>query len=183
MNNIPGMKQGEVEFFLQEKKVKAICSGQIVGMEELPERVIEKLKASINRDKDVITALEEMHPENRAAQLEQYIHCRFGGMDSNADIKTCGTIQDGEYWDCPLRATCKHNGVLCKLPFINTRRIKPNEVALLQYTSTTMTNETIAEEMGISMGQFHKWKKNLYSFLKIQTKQEGTIIAMNYNMI
>lgn len=183
MNNIPGMKQGEVEFFLQDNKVKAISSGQILSIDELPVRVIEKLKALRNKDKDVITSLEDMHPENDIAQLEQLIHCRFGGMDLIPDIKMCGNIQDGEYWNCPKRVTCKHNGVLCKLPFINSRRIKENEIALLQYTSTTMTNETIADEMQISMGQFHKWKKILYSFLKIQTKQEATIIAMNYNII
>lgn len=181
--NIPGMKQGEVEFFLQDKKVQAISSGQIVTIDQLPARVIEKMKALINKDKKVVSALEEMHPYNEMAQLEQLIHCRFGGMDATPDIKMCGTIQDGEYWDCPMRATCKYNGTLCKLPFIGTRRIKEREVELLQYTSTTMTNETIAEEMEISLGQFHKWKKNLYSFLKIQTKQEGTIIAMNYNLI
>ena len=45
------------------------------------------------------------------------------------------------------------------------------------------TNEVIAETLDVSLGLLHKLKKILYASLRIQTKQEGTLLAKFFNLI
>ena len=185
MNNsniLPGMVNNSLEIFVVESVVKAIHSGKVIDFTEMPLGVIELLKEHMRKDEKVLLALHDMHPFSEWARLEQFAKCRFGGLDHQADFKE-GIFQDGEYWDCPVRSSCPHNGVICKLPVINDHRLTDKEVEIMQLSTTELTNDIIAEKMKMPAGTFHKEKKQLHHILKVQTKQGITKICNYLNLI
>ena len=179
---VPGLLCSGIEFFVVENEVKFIHAGKMKTFSELSYPIVELLKEEIAKDQNVIDSLLELQPNSEMKQVEQFVKCRLGGLDFKADIIE-NVIQEGEYWDCPNRGKCKHEGTLCKLPVFNNYRLEPVDVKLMQLSATEMTNEVIAEEMHMPLGTLHKLKKKIYAILEIQTKQESALIARDLNLI
>lgn len=178
----PGMATTATEFFIDQKELKFIHSGRILPFTELSFGIIRILEEKINQDKFLKLELFDMHPTSKMKRIEQFAKCRFGGLDFRADIID-GDIQEGDYWECPLRGSCKSEGILCKLPTYNGLQLQKQDVRLMQLLATDKTNEVIADEMQLPLGSFHKAKKNLYEMLNVQTKQEVVIISIKLNLI
>lgn len=178
----PGMLCSSTEFFVSENETKIIQSGKVLPFCDISLGTLQLLQETIDADPAVVLELHDMHPDSNMKRVEQFARCRFGGLDFEGDIRD-GKLQDGEYWSCPNRGTCKSEGILCKLPSYNDQRLTKQEVLLLQLTSTNKTNEVIAEELNLPMGSFHKAKKFLYGKLNIQTKQEGVVVSFLLNLI
>ena len=178
----PGMVDSSIEFFLSGDALHVIENNKVLPFCEISLDTIEVLQKEINKDINVKLALFEMFPNSAMQRAEQFARCRFGGLDFQGDIKN-GELQDGEFWECPKRGTCPHEGTLCKLPTYNNKRLTKQEVELIQLTSTDKINDVIAEEMHLPMGSFHKAKKFLYERLGVQTKQEVVRIGVFLNLI
>jgi ATP/maltotriose-dependent transcriptional regulator MalT len=178
----PGMGCSTTEFYVSENETLIIENNRIKPFAEISEENRIILQNEINSDQLVFNALFEMHPESEMKRLEQFTRCRLGGLDYQADIID-GKLQDGEYWECPERGTCKSEGILCKLPTYNGKRLEMDEIKLLQLTSTNKINEVIAEDLNLPLGTLHKFKKSVYKKLGIQTKQEGVVISFFLNLI
>lgn len=181
----PGMGCASVEFFLEIKEtpeLKVIQNSKVIPFSEIPFSIIRILEEAIHLDKEANLELHDMHPTSKMKRTEQFAICRFGGLDFQGDIKD-GELQEGEYWSCPSHGNCKSEGILCKLPKINGEHLTKQEVQLMQYTSSDMTNEVIASELNLPFGSFHKAKKFLYEKLGVQTKQEVVRIAVFLNLI
>lgn len=178
----PGLICNSTEFFVHENDIKVIQDGSVKNFEQLPFATIQILKEAIAGEHNVQTALKNIHPGSDMKRLEQFVRCRFGGLDFQADIKE-GILQDGEYWPCPNRGNCSYEGLLCKLPIVNGQRLAKKQVEFMQLGSTNYTNEAIAEIMDMPLGTMHQLKKSLYKQLGIQTKQEGSVMAKDLNLI
>lgn len=181
-NVLPGMVSEDVEMFVDNKELKVIQSGRIIPFCEVSLSVIELLKENINKNIDVKLALHDLHPTSEIKRIEQFAMCRFGGLDFKGDISN-GILQDGEYWPCPRKGNCAHEGVLCKLPIVNDYRLTNEDVLLMQLSSTEKTNEVIASEMNLPMGTFHLKKKNLYGNLGTMCKQTVARLSSFLNLI
>lgn len=182
-NILPGMMSKELEIFVVENAVKAIHNGKVIDFTEFPLGIIEMLKEKIKSEKEVELALHDWHPHSQWKRLEQFVSCRFGGLDYTGDINQKGEMQDGEYWSCPNRGKCQYEGVVCKMPLVNGHRLTSEDIKLMQLSSTEKTNEVIAEEMNMPLGTFHKAKARVHSILKVQTKQGVTRIGQYLNLI
>lgn len=178
----PGMLDSSIELFVVENEVKAMQKGKVYSFEELPYSVFQFLKEEIAADKEAEIILKQMHPVSEYRRIEQFAHCRFGGLDYSPDFSE-GESQKGEYWTCPKRGNCSAEGTLCKLPVINGKQLTKQEIKLIQLSTTTMTNEVIAEELSLPKGTFNKAKKDLYAKLNALTKQCVTRIAVLHNII
>ncbi len=178
----PGMTDSATEFFVENDNLKIINAGVVKNFTEISFATISLLKEKIQESKEINLALHDMHPVSEMKRIEQFVRCRFGGLDFQADILD-NEFQDGEFWECPNRGTCPHEGTLCKLPLINEHRLTNQEVQLMQLTASNKTNEVIADEMDLAFGSFHLFKKLLYKILNVQTKQEIAIISHNLNLI
>jgi DNA-binding CsgD family transcriptional regulator len=178
----PGMGCSATEFFADGEETKFIQNSKILPFTEVSFSTIQIIDEEIEKDSQIKRELVDMHPDSKIKRIEQFVRCRFGGLDFQGDIKN-GQLQDGEYWACPKRGNCKSEGILCKLPTYNEQRLTKQDVQLLQLTATNKTNEAIGEEMNLPMGSFHKAKKYLYEKLGIQTKQEGVMISVFLNLI
>jgi DNA-binding CsgD family transcriptional regulator len=182
-NVLPGMLDSATEFFVTNRELKFIQNGAVKNFTDIPFSTFEIIKDKINQDINVKLALHDFHPTSEIKRLEQFISCRFGGLDATADIDK-NDMQDGEYWNCPNRGTCPHEGILCKLPVYNNNRLTKQNVTMMQLTSTALTNDVIAEEMNLAQGTFHLLKNRLYKMLgNIQTKQECAVISRELNLI
>lgn len=178
----PGMLCSGIEFFAVESEMKFIADGAINSLRNLPSAIATIVDEAIETDLEVEAALKEWHPASKFERRQQFLACRFGGLDFTADIEH-NKLKDGDYFDCPLRETCKFNGVLCKAPKYNGKALTAIEIKLMKLTSTTQTNETIAINLSLALGSFHKLKQALYEKLGVQTKQEVALIAKSLNII
>lgn len=181
-NVYPGMVDKSLEFFQYENELKFMKNGEIKSYSDLSFSDIGILKDAINSNKEVKLALHDMHPFSESKRIEQFAICQFSGLDKVADIKG-GVLQDGEYWSCPKRGSCPHEGLLCKLPVVNNERLTNQDVTLIQLSCTEMTNEVIAEKLDLALGTFHLFKKNLYRKIGVQTKQGCAIVGQFFNLI
>ena len=177
-----GMLCSSTEFFVSDGSVKIIQNSKVLPFCEISSATMQILDEAINSDLAVKLELFDMHPNSKMKRIEQFAKCRFGGLDFQGDLKD-GVLQDGEYWDCPNHGNCKSEGILCKLPSYNNQRLEKQEVKLLQFMASNMTNDVIADELSMPLGSFHKLKKNVYDKLGIQTKQEGTMVSFFLNLI
>lgn len=178
----PGMACSSTEFFVSNKEVKIIQNSKITSFSEISFETIKILENEINKNISVKLELHDMHPTSKIKRLEQFAKCRFGGLDFHGDIQD-GKLQDGEFWDCPLRGSCKSEGILCKLPTFNEHRLSTLDVQLIQETSTDKKNTAIADDLQLPLGSFHKAKQILYNKLGVQTKQEVVRIGVFLNLI
>jgi len=181
LTTIPGLTNESIEFFVVENEIKFLQNGKICNFNDLPQETIELLKEEMYVEKNVLNALNQMHPNNPEKRLEQFTKCRLGGLDFKADIKD-GKIQDGEYWPCPNHGNCPHEGILCKLPTYNDVRLTKQDIELMKLSTTELTNEAIADKMNLAMGTFHKAKKYIHNTLGVQTKQGITLICTHLNL-
>lgn len=181
-NLLPGMVDKNVEMFVQNNELKVIQGGKIIPFAELAFATISILEEEIAKDKLVELALLDMHPHSKIKRTEQFAKCRLGGLDFKPDIEN-NVLQDGEYWPCPKRGNCPHEGLLCKLPVINGQRLNNTEVKIMQLSATEITNDVMAEVLELPLGTLHKIKKGLYDFMGIQTKQEATLLSKFHNLI
>lgn len=179
---LPGIVNDDVEFFLDDDMLKVIAAGKVVDFTELSFSNIQILREEIEADKELKMHLLDMHPNSEYKRLEQFVRCRFGGLDYEGDITRNG-VQKGEWWDCPLRGHCASEGILCKPVSFNGNQLNDKDISLVQLLATNYTNEHIAETMHLPLGSFHLAKKRLYQKLGVQTKQESTIIAQRLNLI
>lgn len=179
----PGMlDDNSVEIFVIDDQLKAIQNGKIISFTDFSFPLIQIIEEAMNADEKAVEALMQMHPGSNLRRIEQFAKCRFGGLDFTPDIKN-GVIGEGDYWDCPLRNTCAHNGVLCKAPKINGQAITPEELQIIRFSATSTTNEVMAEELNLPFGTLHKMKQVLYEKCGVQTKQEMTVKALKLNLI
>jgi hypothetical protein len=66
---------------------------------------------------------------------------------------------------------------------LSNKLLTNDDIKLMQFSSTEMTNEVIAEEMNMPLGTFHKAKAQLHQILGIQTKQGITRLCSFLNLI
>lgn len=184
MKTLPGMsKDGQIEFYKDENSIKIMENGKVKDFTEISLSTLDLLKNKIKEDKEIELILHDLYPTSEIRRIEQFVSCRFGGLDFQADIID-NEIQDGEWHECSFRNQCPYNGKLCKLPKAsNGKRLTEVEVNLIKETSTEKTNEHIAEFLGVCLGTFHLLKKNLYQKLQVQTKQAVAIFGFMNNII
>ena len=180
---LPGMTESSTEFFVENDELKIIQNGRVLQFHELSFATVQTVQEYIDAHTDIKLALMDMVPNSKMRQIEQFLKCRFGGLDANADLKACGEMQDGEFWPCPNHGHCPFEGVLCKLPMVNGHRLNKTEFHLIRHLTTIKTNELIAEELDTPLGTFHLLKKRLYDILNVSTKQELTLVAIQHSII
>lgn len=178
-----GLLDNKYEFFNTEDNVMFFHSGETKPFEDLSFPMINILLEKINQEPEAKLILMDWFPNSEFQQIKKFVSCRFGGIDYKADFEN-DTLQEGEYWNCPNLGNCPGQGKVCKNPTYNGEKISDIEIKLIQLSTSDMTNEVIADTLGIAMGSYHKMKAILHKKLgNIQTKQCLTKIAYSLNII
>lgn len=178
----PGLNCNSIEFFNQDNQVKLFTKGKMLDFEDLPYSYHQQIEDARKANPEAQAILDEWFPNSSLQQNEKFVKCRFGGLDFTPDIKN-HQLQDGEYWDCPLRGSCKGEGKVCLPVKYNNQPIEAQEIKLLQLLITNDTNEVIGDKLNLPMGTLHKMKRILYAKLNIQTKQGAARVVRELNLI
>lgn len=180
---IPGMIDNSIEFFTADDgRMKYVHQGKVNCISELPFAYNHLIKDEISNNPEIEKHLFQFHPDSEIKRIHQFISCRFGGLDYQGDIKD-NQLQQAEYRPCELRGHCKSEGILCKLPVINGHELSSTEIKIIQYSTSDMTNDVIADKLQLCFGTLHKMKKSIYKKTNVMTKQALTKIAHRYNII
>lgn len=178
----PGLICGGIEFFNIGGTLKVISRGSVKDFKDAPYSYHLILKEQIEKEPEVENILREWFPDSEIKRLVQFGSCRFGNLDFKSDVVDY-ELQDPEYFDCPNRGQCPAEGIICKPPKYKGAEISFFEIKILKALVTTDTNENIAFKLGLPQGSFNLAKTKLYQKLKIQTKQEAAMVAVELNLI
>ncbi len=119
----------------------------------------EAIKALITWD---ITDAEEM--------MRQYIICRFGGFDGNADITNEGQIVHVEYFDCGRRGNCSFEGKLCSSIKVGDEHLTKQEINIIKKIASGKQNKEIADELNIAEETVSTHNRNIQRKLGVSSK-------------
>lgn len=187
-NIYPGMVSNDYEFFNHANELKVLTSGVTSTFDKLPAVILDAISEVLAQDFKAAAVIKSGALPVKGSALEVFTRCRLGGLDFTPDVQVsdCATqitIQNGEYWDCPMRGKCAGEGIVCRMPEYNGERLSIIEVQIMKELHTVDTNEAIAERLGIPMGTYHFHKKHLYRKLgNLQTRHEVTRVADSLNI-
>jgi DNA-binding CsgD family transcriptional regulator len=178
----PGMLDNSVEFFNSENGLKVMTNGSVINFGDMPIKLHQLVKKVYDRHPEADEVLRNWYPTQPAKRLEAFVKCRFGGLDFTPDIQD-NILQDGEYWDCPLRGKCKGEGKVCKPLSYNDQTLNNTEIKMLRLLATDKINTVISDDLNLPLGTFHKIKQILYQKLNIRTRPEATLIVVALNLL
>lgn len=178
----PGMLDDSVEFFNSSNGLKVMTNGSVIDFSEMPVKLHQLVKRIYDNHPEADEVLKGWFPTQPAKRLETFVKCRFGGLDFTPDIQN-NVVQDGEYWDCPLRGSCKGEGKICKPISYNQQTLSTTEINMLRLLSTDKTNIAISDDLNLPLGTFHKIKQILYQKLNIRTRPEATLVVVALNLL
>lgn len=178
----PGMLDANIEIFKSPLGLKVIHNSSIINFDQISMPLYQRFKDELQKSPEALEILMEWFPDSELKRLEKFAECRFGGLDHEPDI-THQATQFGEYWDCPLRGSCKGEGKVCLPIKYNDELLNAVDIKILRLVATDLTNEVIADKLKLALGSLHKIKKELYQKLNILTKQEAALIAKQLNLI
>jgi DNA-binding CsgD family transcriptional regulator len=154
-NTVPaGLTDAKVEFFVMNGEVQFIQDGAIHLFDEITLDQAAGLRRELESDAKAVIGLELLEIKDPIEQLKQYVFCRFGDFDKQADVNEDG-ITKAEYWDCGHRP-CLADGFLCKFPEVKHGRLTPHDVKIIRMVARDLTNQQIAAELNISVHTVNK---------------------------
>lgn len=180
-NTIPaGIADDNVEFFTSSGEVLFFRDGTVHKFEEISIGDLESINALIKSDKKASECLDQMGLKNEIDRARQFAFCRFGGLDSIADLE-CGN-PSFEYWNCG-RKPCPHEGKLCKFPETKTGKLTRHEAKIIKHIGNELLNKQIADDLNISIETVNKECKRIAEKIGCYGKQGIAAFAAMHNMI
>jgi DNA-binding CsgD family transcriptional regulator len=146
----PGLIDASVEFFLHDNEVLCITNGQTYAFSNFPTRVKNIVNEDMVKNTIAVDSLIDWGFEDLDSQMRQYISCRHGGHDTNADIDVDGNIQPSEYVNCGRRGVCPYEGKICTSIELGNGILTRSEVAVLMQIGLGLLDKEIADLLNIS---------------------------------
>lgn len=150
MKNLPaGLMDPNFEFFCYHGEVFMLSSGRVTPFNKIPQEILDRIHDDLLEHPDAIEALIIMGITHPVAMLEKWLMCRYGLLDSQADLSTEG-ITISEYPDCPYHSSCRFEGTLCQLVTTPQGKLSPREIQVIKGVAEGIPNKCIGDELGIS---------------------------------
>lgn len=177
-----GVADRGLEIFKQGDRTLATFAGHTYKFQDLPNLVLNLLRADLALNLKAQAALAEWGLEDPMARLEKYAACRFGGVDLFPDITSCGTLTP-DYHDCPSRGTCPFNGQICVKPAGANGEISPRELEVLKLIAQNFMEKEIADLLIITQTCVAKHRKSLFKKIGVSSSIGLTHWAISHNII
>lgn len=186
MHTIPsGLLNQNIEFFtdLETKSVFALQNGSVINFEAFPETLKLFVWHKISTDAPKLKALTYLAGPNRDLIIHQYLLCLYGGFDNQPDMVN-GRLLQPEYWACPYRGNCPHEGIICdRLRTDTGAYLTSREIEVLRLIATGALDKEIAWELKISVNTVPMHTKNLRIKTGLFRKADLTRFAILKNLI
>lgn len=178
-----GLEDKGVEFYFHQNTLKCLHNGQRYAWGEFPQWVIDRVEQDMLAHPEALRALIEWDLRQAKEQMRQYIICRFGGFDAEADISESGHIEYTEYFDCGRRGNCAHEGKLCSTIKAPNGILTKQEVAVLKLVSANKLNKEIADILNISEHTVSTHNQNIQTKIGVDNKLGMMAWAMHKRII
>ncbi|RYE28374.1 MAG: LuxR family transcriptional regulator, partial [Sphingobacteriaceae bacterium] len=154
MHQLPaGLLNGNIEFFMDQERVHLykLKEGRVVPFESWSENIKSIIWRHITADPKRFRALIFLARADRDRMIRQFMICLYGGFDNQADM-VGGRLQQQEYWACPKRGSCPHEGIICaKLQTDTGAYLSNQEIKVLKLIAAGYLDKEIAAELNISV--------------------------------
>jgi|SRR5690606_18133926 len=179
----PGLEDAGVEFYVHSNDIKCLHNGKIYKWGEFPQAIIERIERDMLEHPEAIRALIDWDLIQAEEQMRQYIICRFGGFDNEADISADGKIEYTEYFDCGRRGNCRQEGKLCSTIKAPHGILTKQELAVLKLVAINKMNKEIADILCISEETVSTHNQNIQAKLGVDNKLGMASWAIAKNII
>jgi DNA-binding CsgD family transcriptional regulator len=155
-NTIPaGLVDENIEFMVENGEVKFTMNGTLHDFLELTVNDLAVVENAFKTDFKAQTGIELIGITDPIERLKKYIFCRWGALNSKADIDHDSDDLDIEYWDCGCRP-CLGDGLICKYPKVKEKRLTRHEMIIIRSIGNERLNKQIAEDLNVSFDTVNK---------------------------
>lgn len=179
----PGLEDNAVEFYFHNGTLKCLHAGRVYEWGNFPQYIINKVEEDLLSHPEALKALASWDIIHRDEMIYQYIYCRFGGFDHEADINADGDIIHAEYFDCGRRGRCSQEGKLCPAIKVGDEFLTKQEINILKKVAAGKPNKIIADELNISEETVASHNQNIQRKLKVACKTEMAVWAVKKNIV
>lgn len=185
MNKLPaGLVDQNYEFFVSpHAPLSAITGGTVRRFEDLSEDVLLVIEKQMRRYPAKLREIGKMGITDRRESIKQFLVCNYGGFDNHADMVD-NRLMPTEYWPCPKRGTCAHEGILCdKFKTDTGEYLNKREIQVLKLIAAGFLDKEIAEQMGgISVHTVTTYTQNIRRKTGLSRKPDLTLYAHQKNL-
>lgn len=182
-------KGAEFYFNPDTKDIECLHAGKRLTYDQVPEHLLEIVSEDMAKHPEAIIGIQGMNIYDSDEQLKQYIFCRFGGFDNDADINEEGIIEYTEYFDCGKRGICKFEGKVCATIKVgvdsdgNNVTLTKRELEVLKLVAQGKLDKEIAEILCMSEETVRSHNKSIRSKGGFSRKHDMTAFAVSKNLI
>ncbi|WP_295794910.1 LuxR C-terminal-related transcriptional regulator [Mucilaginibacter sp.] len=174
-----------IEFFrspIDAEKCFALTRGRVWRVKDLP----ADIKAMVITDIDAHPAkLRQLVAMGYAGDdlLEKYCSCVYGLFDDKPDYAD-GKFIHSEYVQCPVRATCPGNGILCNLLTVGQgKALTDRQTDILAHIGRRRLNKEIAGDLNISPETVKIHVKNIQLKAGLMNKKDLVWLAHQKQLV
>lgn len=178
-----GLVDKGVEFFIHQNEIKCIHDGSTYSFENIPEHIIKIIENDMLKNPKALKALIDWDITDYKSQIRQYISCRFGGFDTNADITADGLIIHSEYIECGRRGKCPYEGKLCTSIQLKNGVLTKRDIDVLKLIGQAKMDEEICAELFIALGTLRYHKDQIAYKAGISGKPALAVLAHQLNLV
>lgn len=146
-----------------------------------PQEVKDILRVDL--DKDLVAQATVDHIEGKDAQLFEYTKCKFGALNSTADIIDGKLHDDQEYFNCGQRGKCPWEGKRCSQIKGENGYLRAREIEIIKEIAQGSSNDEIAKKLFISIHTVRTHIQNIRFKLAVKSKSDITAFAYKRQLI
>jgi len=179
-----GLLDDNVEFFASaDFDVFCTKSGRVLGFNEFDEILYSLIEQDMYRFPVKMDCLTSMGLTQRLDRIKQYLICNYGGFDLSADVKD-GKLTATEYWACPNRGNCPHEGKLCDSLRTDTgNHLTRREIEVLKLIASGEIDKIIADKLKLKLHTVTAHNRNIRVKTGLFRKPDLTRFAIQKNLI
>ncbi|HEY1025309.1 MAG TPA: hypothetical protein VGE26_09115 [Sphingobacteriaceae bacterium] len=187
-NRIPGgLLEGTTEFFTiskPETQVEPMCiyNGILYDFSGTPDCRKEILRKRMKSEPRVEHAMEVMVGPDEERKLAKFTACRYGAMNSDADIDANGNLSEPEYVPCGERDTCKFQGTGC-VSIMVREGVFLSKAQTAVFIRVKLPDKNIADELFLSVETVKAHWKAIRKATGLNNKIEIAIWATQKGII
>lgn len=160
-----------IEFFVFGQHHLAMFQGEVTPIAELPEHILAGIEAEMLNHPESVMALVELGKHDRIERIEQWLFCRYGGFDNEADMVK-GVMGQPEYWPCPLRGNCSHEFKLCAGVGGPGGMLTHREIEVAKAVVRGLSDKQISDDLNIAFNTVTVHLRNIRQKLAVQSTKD-----------
>jgi DNA-binding CsgD family transcriptional regulator len=185
-NRIPGgLIENNTEFFTAviNNELQPACNhaGVTYSFNDTPSAIKAIVYHDMKSRPEIEKGVESMVGSDEVEKLKKYIMCRYGALNTEADIDSEGNISEPEYVPCSLRGNCPYEGLVCCTIKIGSVVLSKCETSVFRLVM--LPDKLIADKLFLSVETVKKHFQNIRLKTGLNNKIEMAIWATQKGII